>query len=317
MKWNKYRIRTTVQAEDMISYTLGEMGIEGVEIEDKVPLTEEERKSMFIDVLPDLGEDDGVAYVSFYIEPEKDHPETISDVKAALSRLSDFLDVGDLTIEKTQTADSDWINNWKQFWKPFQADPGIWICPSWMTLKDAGEDDLVVSLDPGTAFGTGMHHTTRLCIHQLRKYLQPGQSVLDVGTGSGILSIIARLTGAGKVTAVDIDPHAVEFAGENVDKNGIDRRNFTLMAGDLITDPQLRRQAGLHQYDIVLANIFADIIIPLAAVIKDNMKEGGIFISSGIIDTREEEVRRALLENGFEILEVTHSGDWAAFTVRA
>ena len=317
MKWNKYRLATTTEAVDLISYTLAEMGIEGIEIEDKVPLSEEDKKRMFIDLLPDLEEDDGKAYVSFYIEPEKDHDSTLEEVLAAVRQLADFVDIGEATIEKSQTEDIDWMNNWKKYWKPFKVDEHIIIKPTWETVEDVPEDTLVVELDPGTAFGTGTHHTTRLCITQLKKYMQPGQEVLDVGCGSGILSIIALLLGAKEASATDVDIHAVEAAVENARVNGIESDVYTVLTGDVISDADFRYKVGEHKFDMVLANIFAEIIIPLSGVVKEMMKPGALFITSGIIDEREEDVRKALTENGFEIMEVTHSGGWVSFTARA
>ncbi len=316
MKWNKYRMKTTTQAVDMISYTLGEMGIEGIEIEDKIPLTEEEKHQMFIDILPDLGEDDGVAYVSFYVEPEKDHPEMMADMQAAVMGLSQFVDVGEVTIEKTETADVDWMNNWKQYWKPFYVDDKIMIRPTWEKTPDVTPDTLVVQLDPGTSFGTGMHHTTRLCIAQMKKFLKPGQSLLDVGCGSGILAIIGKLLGAGETLAIDVDPHAVEAAIENAHVNGLGEEDLTIMTGDLITDEAFRDSCGGRQYDLVMANILADIIIPLSAVIGRFMKPGALFVSSGIIENKGPSVEAALKANGFEIVEMTQSGDWVSFTAR-
>ena len=317
MKWNKYRLATTTEAVDLISYTLAEMGIEGIEIEDKVPLSEEDKKRMFIDLLPDLEEDDGKAYVSFYIEPEKDHDSTLEEVLAAVRELADFVDIGEATIEKSQTEDIDWMNNWKKYWKPFKVDEHIIIKPTWETVEDVPEDTLVVELDPGTAFGTGTHYTTRLCITQLKKYMQPGQSVLDVGCGSGILSIIALLLGAKEASATDVDVHAVEAALENAGVNGIQSDVYRVLTGDVISDENFRHTVGEHKFDMVLANIFAEIIIPLSGVVKEMMKPGALFITSGIIDEREEDVRKALTENGFEIMEVTHSGGWVSFTAKA
>ena len=235
----------------------------------------------------------------------------------AVHELKDFVDIGEGTIVKTQTADEDWMNNWKKYWKPFQVDDKIWIKPTWETLDDVADDTLVVELDPGTSFGTGMHHTTRLCITQLKKYLKPEYELFDVGCGSGILSIIGLMLGIKSASATDVDVHAVEAAIENAKVNHIDMGKYTVKTGDIITDAAFRQEMGMHQYDIVVANILADIIIPLSGVIKDNMKPGALFISSGIIDTKEEAVREALHANGFVIVEVTHSGDWVSFTARA
>ena len=317
MKWNKYTLTTTTEAVDMISYTLNEMGIQGIEIEDKVPLSEDEKKRMFIDILPDLGPDDGVAYVSFYIAPENDKPDTIRKVLDAVHELKDFTDIGQATIVKTETADEDWINNWKQYWKPFKVDDKIWIKPTSETIEHVEDDELVVKLDPGTSFGTGMHHTTRLCIAQIKKYLKPDDKLFDVGCGSGILSIIGLLLGAGEANATDVDAHAVSAALENAKVNGIDMEKYVVKTGDIITDKEFRMSMGEKKFDIVAANILAEIIIPLSAVIKDNMKPGALFISSGIIGSKEEAVREALIENHFEIVEVTRSGDWVSFTARA
>lgn len=317
MKWNKYRLSTTTEAVDLISYTLAEMGIEGIEIEDKVPLSEEDKQKMFIDLLPELDEDDGKAFVSFYIEPEKDHDTTLEEVLAAVKELADFVDIGEATIEKTQTEDIDWMNNWKKYWKPFHVDEHIIIKPTWETLEEVPTDTLVVEIDPGTAFGTGTHHTTRLCIAQVNKYMQKDMNVLDVGCGSGILSIIALLLGAKKATATDLDILAVNAAIENAEVNGINPKDYTVLQGNVITEEAFRRQVGEHSFDMVVANIFAEIIIPLSDVVKEMMKPGALFITSGIIDEKEDDVRETLLKNGFEILEVTHSGGWVSFTARA
>lgn len=317
MKWNKYRLSTTTEAVDLISYTLAEMGIEGIEIEDKVPLSEEDKQKMFIDLLPELDEDDGTAFVSFYIEPEKDHETTLEEVLAAVKELADFVDIGEATIEKTQTEDIDWMNNWKKYWKPFYVDEKIMIKPTWETVEEVPEDTLVVEIDPGTAFGTGTHHTTRLCITQVNKFIQKDMSVLDVGCGSGILSIIALLLGAKEATATDLDILAVNASIENAEVNGIHPDVYTVLQGNVITDGEFRQQVGKNKFDMVVANIFAEIIIPLSDVVKEMMKPGALFITSGIIDEREEDVREALLRNGFEILEVTHSGGWVSFTAKA
>ena len=317
MKWNKYRMKTTTEAVDLISYTLGEMGIEGIEIEDKIPLSDEDKKKMFIDILPDLGEDDGVAYVSFYIEPEKDHAETLQEVTEAVKELADFVDIGEASIEKSETADVDWMNNWKKFWKPFKVDDKIIIKPTWEKLpEDTTEDTLVVELDPGTAFGTGMHHTTRLCITQMKKYLQKGQKLFDVGCGSGILSIISLLLGADSAFAVDIDPNAVDIAYQNAGMNDVDISKYTVKAGDIITNTELQNEIAKNEYDVVVANIVADVIIALAPKAREYMKQGGVFITSGIIEDRVDDVKAALEKCGFEINSIKQRKDWVSIVCK-
>ena len=317
MKWNRFTLKTKTEAEDIVICTLAEVGIEGVEIQDKQPLTDEDKAQMFVDIMPEGPADDGIAYLNFYLEEDADTEAILKDVKEALEDLRSFVDIGEAVIEKTQTEDVDWMNNWKKYWKPFNVDEHIIIKPTWETLEEVPEDTLVVELDPGTAFGTGTHHTTRLCITQLKKYMQPGQEVLDVGCGSGILSIIALLLGAKNATATDVDVHAVEAAIENAHVNGIEKDVYTVLTGDVISDGDFRRQTGVHKFDMVLANIFAEIIIPLSGVVREMMKPGALFITSGIIDEREDDVREALTANGFEIMEVTHSGGWVSFTAKA
>ena len=316
MKWNKYTLTTTTGAVDMISYTLGELGIEGIEVQDKVPLSKEDQEKMFIDILPDLGPDDGKAYVTFYLDQRQDPEDKINRILDAMSDLRAYVDIGEGTLVKSETDDEDWLNNWKKYWKPFMVDESIMIKPTWEKRPDVSKDTLVVELDPGTSFGTGMHHTTKLCIHQIRKYLKGGDELLDVGCGSGILSIIGLMLGAGHVTATDIDPAAVSAAAENAQVNHLDMEQLTILQGDMISDRKFAEEIGKGKYDLIVSNILADVITSLSAVIGENLKPGGIFISSGILDTKEQNVRQALLENGFEILEETQSGEWRSFTAR-
>lgn len=313
-RWNKYTLETTTEAVDLISYTLSELGIEGIEVEDKIPLSEDDKQKMFIDILPEPEPDDGLAYVSFYIDEAQDDGGYIEHILSEIRLLADFVDLGSLACEKSSTADEDWINNWKEYWKPFMADEKIMIKPTWEKLPKVPADTLVVQLDPGISFGTGMHHTTRLCIRQLKKWLKPGHRLLDIGCGSGILSIIGLLLGAGEAVATDIDLHAVGAAVENAKVNHIPMDKYTVLSGDVISDAAFRQSLGIHKYDLVAANILADVIIPLSAVIRENMRPGGLFISSGIIDTKAMEVREALINNGFKILEEDKSGEWVSFS---
>ena len=276
MKWIRFTLDTHTDAVDMLSYMLDEIGVEGIEIEDHLPLSEEDKKKMFVDILPDPEDNDGTAKVHFYMEPE------------------------------------NWINNWKTFFKPFRAADDIVIKPTWEEYKKEKDSDILIEIDPGIAFGTGSHETTKLCIQALDKYVKTEDSVLDVGCGSGILSIAALKLGAKHATAIDIDEVAVKVAAENMAVNHIPSSDYTLYDGDLISNAFLKVKAGTG-HDIVVANILADVIIPLTGVVKPHLKKGGLYITSGIIDTKEAEVREALLENGFEILDVTYMKEWCCF----
>lgn len=317
MKWNKITIDTTVEATDMISYELAELGIEGIEVEDHVPLTMEERKKMYVDLLPDeIAPNDGTAKISCYIDPDEDIEALSMKISQMLKEVGQFLDVGAATLSFGETEDKDWINNWKQFFKPFRLDDSIIIKPTWETVNDRREGDIIVEIDPGTAFGTGSHETTRLCISQIKRFLKPGDKVLDLGCGSGILSIIALKLGAGKVVGTDIDPNAIIATKENLAVNHIEEGSMIPYEGNLLEDEALCEKIGEGQYDIVVANILADVIIPLSSIARRFMKEGAYFITSGIINTKEEEVKEAMVKNGFEIVDIIPMGEWVSIVGR-
>lgn len=315
MKWDKYTIQTTTAAEDFISMMLDEIGIEGIEIEDNIPLTAEEQSGMFIDFPPELPPDDGSSRVSFYLDADEDHTELLKQVKTGLEDLRKMVDVGEGTITSDQTEDLDWINNWKQYFKSFYLDD-ILIKPTWEPLKDEDKDKFLLEIDPGISFGTGKHETTQLCIHQLRKYMKEGDMVLDVGCGSGILSIVALKLGAGHVVGTDIDENCMTSTYENMEVNHLDRSLGEFYVGNLIDDTKLQETVGTEKYDIVVANILADVIIPMAPVIPARLKKDGIFITSGIIDFKENEVKEAIEQAGFEVLEINHQGEWVNITAR-
>ena len=316
MKWKKFTLTTTVAAEDLISSMLDEIGIEGIEIEDKVPLTEKETKGMFIDILPDLGPDDGTARVSFYLDEEENVEEMLAKVNEGLDELADFVDLGARTIEASETEDKDWINKWKQYFKPFTVD-NILIKPTGEEIPPEHEGKLLIQIDPGTAFGTGMHETTQLCIRQLQKYVNEESLVLDVGTGSGILGIAALKLGAKEVWGTDLDENAITAVGENLASNQISPDRFHVLQGNIIDDPAVKDWAGYDKYDLVTANILAPVIILLQKEIPVHLKKGGIFITSGIINTKEKEVLDAFAANDqLEVVEVNHQGDWVNVTAR-
>ena len=333
MKWIKMQLKTTTEAVDMVSVILNDLGVEGIEISDFVPLSEEDKQKMFIDILPELPEDDGSAVVSFYVDPEIDIDELKLQISMELSNLREFMNVGSGELTVSETEDKDWINNWKAFFKPFRVDDTIVIKPTWEQLTEKKDDDLVVEIDPGTAFGTGAHETTKLCIWNLKKYMKKGDTVFDVGCGSGILSIISMLLGADYAAAVDIDPIAVGVTVENsevnhltaslCEKDGNGLPVFTgksgiieVTDGNVIGDTALRKAVGLEKFDVVVANILADVIIPLSGVVREFMKPGALFISSGIINMKQEAVEAALKENGFEIVEIVTRGDWVSIVAK-
>ena len=316
MKWKKFTLTTTTEAVDLISYTLDELGIEGIEIEDNIPLTEKETKGMFIDILPELPPDEGVAKVSFYLDEDDDIPAMMAKVKEALEELKPFTDLGACTFAESETEDKDWINNWKQYFKSFTVDH-ILIKPTWETVPEEHKDKLLIQIDPGTAFGTGMHETTQLCIRQLEKYVTPDSEVLDVGTGSGILGITALKLGAKHVFGTDLDENAITAVGENLEANGIAPEQFKVVQGNIIDDKAVQDEVKYEYYDIAVANILADVIIMLQKEIPVHIKKNGIFITSGIIDMKEEAVKAAFEANdAFEIVEITHQGEWVSVTAR-
>ena len=315
MKWNKFTLKTRAEMEDIVIAALAEAGVQGVEIEDRQPLTEYDKQQMFVDILPDMPEDDGVAYLNFYLEPEDDKEQILADVKKALDELQEFLDLGECTITESETEDKDWINNWKTYFKQFYVDD-ILIIPSWEEVKEEDKDKMIIHIDPGTAFGTGMHETTQLCIRQLKKYVTPETELLDVGTVSGILSIIALKLGAKHAVGTDLDPCAVPAVEENKEANCVPADAFDMMIGNIIDDKTVQDTVGYEKYDIVTANILADVLVPLTPVIVHQMKPGGLYITSGILDVKEEVVKEAVTAAGLEIVEVTHQGEWVSVTAR-
>ncbi len=315
MKWNKFRLKTTTAAEDIVSSMLMDLGIQGVEIEDRIPLTQSDKEQMFVDILPEIEVDDGTAYLSFYLEEDEDKEKILADLKRELKEMSEYVDVGECLIEESQTEDVDWVNNWKQYFHQFYVDD-ILIIPSWEDVKPADEDKMIIHIDPGTAFGTGMHETTQLCIRQLRKYVTETTRILDVGCGSGILGMLALKFGAAYSVGTDLDPCAIDATYENMEVNGISRDRYEVMIGNIIDDKEIQDRVGYGCYDIVVANILADVLVQLTPVIVSQLKPGGIYITSGIIDNKEETVKEAVKAAGLTVLDVTYQGEWVCVTAR-
>lgn len=315
MKWKQFRLKTTTQAEDIVSSMLADLGIEGVQIEDKIPLTEQDKEQMFVDILPDIPDDDGTAYLTFYLDEEEDVAPVLMNVRKELEDMRAFLDVGECTIEESETEDVDWVNNWKQYFHQFYIDD-ILVIPSWEKVKPEDSDKMVIHIDPGTAFGTGMHETTQLCIRALKKYVTSETEILDVGCGSGILGMLALKFGAKHSLGTDLDPCAIDATHENMEVNGIRKDQYGVMIGNIIDDKAVQDAVGYEKYDIVAANILADVLVPLTPVIIHQMKPGAVYITSGIIEDKENVVVEAVKAAGLEVLEVNHQGEWVSVVAR-
>ena len=326
MKWTKFRIKTVTDAEDIIISTLYDIGLEGAQIEDKVPLTALEKEQLFVDILPEGPEDDGIAYLSFFVEEAENgglllngekttQQAVLESVKEQLNELRGFMDIGEGSVAVEETEDIDWINNWKQYFHQFTIDD-VLVIPSWEEAAPEDRDKMILHIDPGTAFGTGMHDTTQLCIRALRKYITPETRLLDVGTGSGILAILSIMFGAKSAVGTDLDPCAIEAVRENKEANGIADEAFELIIGNIITEQEIQEQVGTECYDIVAANILAEVLVPLTTVIVNHLKKGGIYITSGIIDDKEQTVVDAVKAAGLEVLEVNHQGEWVGVVAR-
>lgn len=359
MKWKKLTIKTVTEAEDIIISDLYDIGLEGAMIEDHVPLSAWEKEQMFVDILPDGPEDDGIAYLSFFVEvPDEDGDESgktagtaegecgkeqisagLSDnvdnsyfcvssgqpvdmealvkaVEEKLDGIRQYMNIGEGSIVISETEDKDWMNNWKEFFHQFYIDD-LLVTPSWEEVRPEDRDKKILHIDPGTAFGTGMHETTQLCIRQLKKYITPDTVLLDVGTGSGILAIVSLMYGIKEAAGTDLDPCAVEAVRQNMEMNGVPEGKFEMMTGNIITDEEIQNRAGYEKYDIVVANILAEVLLPLTPVVKRHLKKGGIYITSGIIAEKESLVVDAVKAAGMEVLEVTGQNEWVSVTARA
>lgn len=346
MKWKKLTVKTITDAEDIIISELYDLGLEGAMIEDHVPLTAWEKEQMFVDILPDAPEDDGIAYLSFFVEvpSDEDDVESIATqnglsedmdnsyfmvssgqpvdmdalvlaVTEKLNEIREFMDIGEGSIVVSETEDKDWLNNWKEFFHQFYIDD-LLVTPSWEEVKPEDAEKKVLHIDPGTAFGTGMHETTQLCIRQLKKYITPETLLLDVGTGSGILAIVSLMYGIKGAVGTDLDPCAVEAVRENMEVNGVASDSFEMMIGNIISDKEIQERVGYDKYDIVVANILAEVLLPLTPVVKQHLKKGGIYITSGIIAEKEQLVTDAIKAAGMEVLEVTRQNEWVSVTAR-
>ncbi len=314
MKWKKIRIKTTTEAEDIIISALYDIGLEGAQIEDKVPLTAKDKEQMFVDIMPEIEADDSVAYLNFFVEDENvDILQLIQKIEVELKEIAKYMDIGEGEVILSETEDKDWINNWKEFFHQFVIED-LLVIPSWEERKEEDASKKVLHIDPGTAFGTGMHETTQLCIKQLKKYVTSKTTILDIGCGSGILGIVALLFGAKSGKGTDLDPCAIEATKLNMEKNGFPLEKFQVQIGNIITDTSISDSVGYACYDIVTANILANVLIPLTPIIVGHLKKDGIYITSGIIKEKEKEVAAAIQDAGLTIIEITYQGEWVSIT---
>ena len=309
-----------------------DIGLSGAQIEDNVPLTAAEKEQMFVDILPEGPADDGTAVLSFFLEETEDGklvvdetlqtPEEVREkMTAKIEEIRAFCDVGEGAVTIDETEDIDWINNWKQYFHQFWIDD-VLVIPSWEQPEKVMENGkekvpgLVFHIDPGTAFGTGMHETTQLCIRELRKYITPDTVLLDVGTGSGILALLALKLGIRSAVGTDLDPCAAPAIEDNIAANGVDPALFKVILGNLIDDPEVQKEVGEERYDVVLANILPDVLIPLTPQAVRCMKPGAVYITSGILIERAESVKQAMRAAGLEVTGMTEQGEWCCVVGR-
>lgn len=312
MDWMQIRVLTTTQAADMISELLMNAGSEGTMIEDKNDVAANQRPEGRWDLIDEniakrIGDD--VKVTGYYAVDEK-LSDTIAFVRSEVERVKTLgLDfpLGKLEVQTEGLTGEDWSESWKKYFKPFRLGEHIVVHPGWADCETR-EGDKVIRIDPGMAFGTGTHETTGMCTELVEKYVRPGDTVIDIGTGTGILAIAAAHMNAGRVLATDLDPVAARVAAENIAINGFEGK-IEARCGDLL---EVVDECG----DVVIANIIADVIVMLAAPVRERIKDGGIFICSGIAVERREEVRKALLDANYELLDEPYRTEWAAFAAR-
>ena len=309
MKYIRYTLNTTTKACESICYELTELGITALEIEDNIPVDDVIQGRNYEELLPDMPPDTGKCKIIFYME--SDDSEIVSKIHDVLNDVSKYMDIGEGTLESEVLEDEDYLSNWKKYFHAFTVG-NLMIKPTWEKAELLSGVNKCISIDPGITFGTGSHETTKLCIEGLQKHLQEGDNVLDIGFGSGILSIVALMYGANHVTGTDIDPLCMETAPDNLKVNNIDINKATFYIGDITSDKALQDKVGYDCYDIVTANILADIIIDMAPVIARTLKPGGILISSGIIDFKEDEVSLSLEDAGLSVRKVNKMGEWVS-----
>jgi ribosomal protein L11 methyltransferase len=334
MDFVEISIHTTTAGIEPVTGRLYQEGITGVQIIDAADFNDFiETGSKYWDYIDDdvMKLADSETIVKAYISANEFGNEILLNIRRSMQELKatenekedesenekeNVRGFGTLKITLENISEEDWANNWKKYFKPFTIGEKILVKPEWEEYTEA-TDRIIFTINPGQLFGTGLHLSTQLCIRQLEKHVSLETALLlDLGCGSGILSIISMLLGAQSSVAVDIDANSIEVANENCELNGVDCSRYTVLAGDILLDEDLQNKVGFEKYDVAVANIVADVIIPLCPLVYKELKDDGIFISAGIIDSREEEVCDKIKEAGFEIVEITGEGDWVSVTAR-
>lgn len=317
MDWVEVKICTSTEGIDLVCGALYDLGVSGLQISDKEDFAEFlENNRKYWDYVDEELErlKDANTFITFYLAPDEEGKKLLDEVKSEMTNLKNLdtgIELGTLEISVSDVKDEDWSENWKQYFKPIEVGEKILIVPEWEN-QGIETDRTKFIVNPGMSFGTGSHQSTQMCIEELEKYITANTSMLDLGCGSGILSIISLLLGAKSAEAVDIDENAVGVAYSNLELNGINKEKYNVMAGDVISDLSLRRKFSDTKYEVVVANIVADVIIAISGFVREFMKENGTFICSGIILERLEEVKTALTNAGLEIINVKEKGEWAA-----
>ena len=315
MDWIKVTVYTTTEGIEPVSGRLMQLGITGLVIEDESEFRDhlEETKEFWDYVDDELMERmSGETRVIAYVSDDISGHELLAAIRGSMAELDGMDGAGEfgrLDVETEGTRTEDWANVWKQYFHAMEIGEKLLVKPEWEEL-DAPTDRVVFNINPGMSFGTGSHETTQLCLEQLEKYVTPGSRMLDLGCGSGILSVVSILLGAKEAVAVDIDPNCVDTAYENASMNDVPRDIYTVISGNVLTDPDVKSVISKNKYEVVAANIVADVIIGLAPAARMYMAEGGVFITSGIIDGRQDEVRAALEAEGFTVADMRRRKDW-------
>lgn len=314
MEWIKVTIYTTSEGIDTICDKLYDMGYTGTQIEDESEFTEFlEQNKKYWDYVDDelLESKKGETKIIIYIENNQSAFEQINAIKAMTQSLKDIHGMGTLNVQTEGINEEDWANNWKAYFKPIEIGKKILIQPEWEKYQGK-TDRIVFTVNPGLTFGTGTHNSTKLCIAELEKVIDKNTNMIDIGCGSGILSIISLLLGAKDAVAVDIDPNSVHVAYENADLNGVDKNAYHVYSGDILTDKQLINKISDKKYDVVVANIVADVIIALLPTVKNIIAKGGTFICSGIINERLPDVTNSMNNQNIAVYKTVTDGEWSA-----